>query len=171
MRKLTSLIAVLALVALPAAAFAEGAPEQKNAAQLCKEQKTAMGDVAFKALYGTNANKANAFGKCVSKQDSKAHENRANAAKACAEERTTLGEQAFRAKYGKNGNKANAFGKCVSEKAQAEAAAQQAATIKAAKACKAERKAMGDAAFKAEYGTNANKANAFGKCVSKHTRA
>jgi hypothetical protein len=171
MRKLTSLVAVLALVALPAAAFAAEAPEQKSAAQLCQEQKKAMGDVAFKALYGTNANKANAFGKCVSKQNAQAGENRANAAKACAEERKTLGEQAFRDKYGKNGNKANAFGKCVSAKAQAETAAEQAATIKAAKTCKAERKAMGDAAFKARYGTNANKANAFGKCVSKHTRA
>jgi hypothetical protein len=171
MRKLTSLIAGLALVALPAAAFAEGAPGQKSAAQLCQEQKTAMGDVAFKALYGTNANKANAFGKCVSKQNAQTDENRSNAAKACAAERTTLGEQAFRDKYGKNGNKANAFGKCVSMKAQAETAADQAATIKAAKTCKAERKALGDAAFKAKYGTNANKANAFGKCVSKLTHA
>jgi hypothetical protein len=171
MRKLTSLVAALALVALPAAAFAEGAPEQKSAAQLCQEQKTAMGDVAFKALYGTNANKANAFGKCVSKQNAQASENHTNAAKACSEERKTLGEQAFRDKYGKNGNKANAFGKCVSANVQAETAAEQAATIKAAKACKAERKALGDAAFKAKYGTNANKANAFGKCVSKHTRA
>ena len=171
MRKLTtSLIAALALVALPAAAFAEAAPEQKSAAQLCQEQKKAMGDVAFKALYGTNANKSNAFGKCVSKQNAQADKSHANAAKACADERKTLGEQAFRDKYGKD-NKANAFGKCVSAKAQAEIAAQQAATIKAAKACKAERKTLGDAAFKAQYGTNANKANAFGKCVSKHTRA
>jgi hypothetical protein len=171
MRKLTSLIAALALVALPAAAFAEAAPEQKSAAELCQEQKAAMGEAAFKALYGTNANKANAFGKCVSKQNAQIDASHANAAKACSEERKTLGEQAFRDKYGTNGTKANAFGKCVSAKAQAETTAKQAATIKAAKACKAERKALGDAAFKAKYGTNANKANAFGKCVSKRTRA
>jgi hypothetical protein len=171
MRKLIGLIAVLTLGALPAIAFAEEAPAQKSAAQLCQEQKKAMGDVAFKALYGTNANKSNAFGKCVSKQNAKSEENKQNAAKACAEERKTLGEQAFKDKYGKNDNKANAFGKCVSMKAQAETAAEQAATIKAAKACKTERKTLGDAAFKTKYGTNANKSNAFGKCVSKLTHA
>ena len=38
-------------------------------------------------------------------------------------------------------------------------------TDNAAKACSDERKAD-PAAFKAKYGTNANKSNAFGKCVS-----
>jgi hypothetical protein len=168
MRKLIGLIAVLMLGALPAIAFAEEAPTQKTASQLCQEQKKAMGDAAFKLLHGTNANKSNAMGKCVSKQTAQNSENRQNAAKACAEERDTLGEQAFKDKYGKNGNKANAFGKCVSMKAQAETAAEQAATINAAKACKAERTAMGAAAFKTKYG---GKANAFGKCVSKLARA
>ena len=167
MRKLIGLVAVLTLGAIPAMAFAAEEPAQKSAAQLCHEQKKAMGEAAFKALHGTNANKSNAFVKCVSKQKAKSADNNQNAAKACAEERKTLGEQAFRDKYGKNGNKANAYGKCVSMKAQAETAAEQAATIKAAKACKAERKAMGDAAFKARHGTNASKSNAFGKCVSK----
>ena len=39
----------------------------------------------------------------------------------------------------------------------------------AAKQCKAERKAD-PAAFAAKYGTNENKRNAFGKCVSKTVR-
>jgi hypothetical protein len=168
MRKLIGLLAVLTLGALPAIAFAEDAPAQKSAAQLCQEQKKAIGDAAFKLLHGTNTNKSNAMGKCVSKQTSQSAENKQNAAKACADERKTLGEPAFAEKYGKNGSKANAFGKCVSMKAQAETAAEQAATIKAAKACKAERTAMGAAAFKTKYG---GKANAFGKCVSKLTRA
>jgi hypothetical protein len=171
MRKLIGLIAVLTLGALPAIAFAEDAPAQKTASQLCQEQKKAMGDAAFKALHGTNANKSNAFGKCVSKQKIKSAENTRSGAKACAEERRTLGEPAFRDKYGTNDNKANAFGKCVSTKAQAETAAEQAATINAAKACKAERKTMGESAFKSRYGTNASKSNAFGKCVSKLARA
>jgi hypothetical protein len=171
MRKLIGLLAVLTLGALPAIAFAEEAPAQKSAAQLCQEQKTAMGITAFKALYGTNANKSNAFGKCVSKQNAQSAEQKQNAAKACADERKTLGEQAFRDRYGTNDNKTNAFGKCVSTKAQAAQAAQQAATINAARTCKAERKAMGDTAFRTKYGTNANKSNAFGKCVSKLARA
>ena len=39
----------------------------------------------------------------------------------------------------------------------------------AAKTCKAERTQDPDA-FKAKYGTNKNKSNAFGKCVSQHAK-
>jgi hypothetical protein len=39
----------------------------KNASKKCKAERAAMGVEPFKAFYGTNANKANAFGKCVSK--------------------------------------------------------------------------------------------------------
>lgn len=39
-----------------------------------------------------------------------------------------------------------------------------------ARACKAEREELGDDAFAEAYGTNANKANAFGKCVSEKAR-
>ncbi len=39
-----------------------------------------------------------------------------------------------------------------------------------ARACRAERKDMGTDAFRAKYGTNRNKRNAFGKCVSAHVR-
>jgi hypothetical protein len=38
---------------------------EKNAAKACKAERT-LGVQAFKDRYGTNANKANAFGKCVS---------------------------------------------------------------------------------------------------------
>jgi hypothetical protein len=94
-----------------------------------------------------------------------------NAAKACKAERASIGVDAFKAKYGTNANKANAFGKCVSGKAkkaegEAETEADE-ASDSAAKKCKAERASLGESAFKAKYGTNANKANAFGKCVSK----
>ena len=43
---------------------------------------------------------------------------------------------------------------------------------KAAKACKAERgtTAGSMATFETKYGTNKNKKNAFGKCVSKHSK-
>ena len=100
-----------------------------------------------------------------------------NAAKACKTERGTTAQSiaAFKENYGTNVNKANAFGKCVSGKAKAkkEAAAEDAAEERAeenaAKKCKAERgtTAQSIEAFKHKYGTNANKANAFGKCVSK----
>ncbi len=40
----------------------------------------------------------------------------------------------------------------------------------ASAACKAEREKMGTALFKQTYGTNKKRSNAFGKCVSKHTK-
>ena len=99
-----------------------------------------------------------------------------NAAKACKAERGTTAQSiaAFKERYRTNANKANAFGKCVSGKAKAkkeaaEDAAEEKAEENAAKKCKAERgtTAQSIEAFKQKYGTNPNKANAFGKCVSK----
>jgi hypothetical protein len=130
-----------------------------------------MGEQAFKLLYGTNANRANAFGKCVSKHVRAEQKAVMNASQTCRAERDTLGEVAFNAKYGKNRNDRNAFGKCVSQHAKAALADQQKATINAAKACKAERASLGAQAFRTKYGTNDNKANAFGKCVSKLVHA
>jgi hypothetical protein len=171
MRKLILVIAV-ALVAVPATAVASSpSPTDKaNAAKTCAKERTAMGAAAFKLLYGTNANKSNAFGKCVSKLAKQNEQNRANAAAQCRTERDA-DAAAFAAKYGTGKKHANAFGKCVSMKAKAAAAKQEEAVENAAKACWTERKAD-PAAFKAKYGTNANKSNAFGKCVSgkvKHT--
>jgi hypothetical protein len=104
-----------------------------------------------------------------------------NSAKKCKAERASIGVDPFAAKYGTNANKANAFGKCVSSKSKAKAKAkddneanedeneanESQAEEAAAKKCKAERASIGLGPFKAKYGTNANKANAFGKCVSK----
>ena len=96
---------------------APGQSAEKNAAKACKAERESLGLQAFKDKYGTNANKANAFGKCVSGKVKKAEEQEAreNAAKKCKAERESLGLQAFKDKYGTNANKANAFGKCVSK--------------------------------------------------------
>ena len=50
-------------------ASAPGQSAEQNAAKKCRAERgtTAESIAAFKAKYGTNANKANAFGKCVSK--------------------------------------------------------------------------------------------------------
>jgi hypothetical protein len=110
-------------------ATTQGAADDKNAAKKCKAERTAMGVAAFKLEYGTNANKANAFGKCVSGQvkkggeaaeaDEQAEE---NAAKKCKAERGTTSTSiaAFKENHGTNKNKANAFGKCVSKLAKAQ---------------------------------------------------
>lgn len=172
MRKTTTIIFGIAVaLVVAAAAFATNGPTQTNAAKACKAERTAMGEQAFKMLYGTNANRANAFGKCVSKHVRAEEQAEMNASQTCGAERDSLGETAFNAKYGQNRNDRNAFGNCVSQHAKAALADQQAETIKAAKACKAERASLGAQAFRTKYGTNHNKANAFGKCVSKRVNA
>jgi hypothetical protein len=105
-------------------AAAPGQSADKNAAKKCKAERAANPE-AFKTTYGTNANKANAFGKCVSSKVKKAEEQaeaqeaRENAAKKCKAERAANPE-AFKTTYGTNANKANAFGKCVSGKVKKE---------------------------------------------------
>jgi len=166
MRKLVFLF-VTALLAAPALAVAGAPPSAADhaaAVKQCAAERTAMTLLPFKALYGTNANRSNAFGKCVSKRAQQNEQNRSNAAAQCRTERSA-DSAAFSAKYGKGVDHAGAFGNCVSQKAKAAAAAQVQATVSAAKACWSERQAD-PAAFKAKYGTNAGKSNAVGKCVS-----
>jgi len=143
------------------------AQAQQNAAKQCRaEQPTGKGGL----------------GKCVSSKaktaEQDADEDTTSAAQLCKAQRTQLGPQAFTLLYG---GQANAFGKCVSKLAKQHAQnetesespaevktadqQEQQATLKAAKACKAELAADAKA-FTATYGKNASKANAFGKCVS-----
>ena len=121
------LVALLATVAVPAGAAAEPtSTDQKNAAKQCKAERKQLGKEAFAQKYGTNKNKRNAFGKCVSRKAKKLEAKREqkakqkqqaqqeNAAKKCKAEREQLGEQTFAQKSGTNKNKSNAYGKCVS---------------------------------------------------------
>lgn len=176
-KKLT-LVAVGTLAfAAPAAIAEDTTTDVPTAQEQCAALKAEMGADAFKQAYGTNKNKSNAFGKCVSARttatEEAAAEAKTNAAKECDTERTA-DEAAFTEKYGTGKTKNNAYGKCVSGKAKAKTAetveTETEAIVSASKTCKAERKAD-PAAFKAKYGTNANKSNAFGKCVSAQAKA
>jgi opacity protein-like surface antigen len=96
-----------------------------------------------------------------------------SASAACKAERTALGVQAFRQKYGTNKTRRNAFGKCVSKMSKQTETQQQATvqtTVEASEACKTERTSLGEDAFAQKYGTNHNKKNAFGKCVSAQSK-
>jgi hypothetical protein len=62
-----------------------------------------------------------------------------------------------------------AFRDCVRAKTQADTSDDDEHVVNAAKLCKVERDQDEDA-FRSRYGTNPNKRNAFGKCVSKHAR-
>ena len=179
MKRLLLAGAALALLAPATAAAKPTKTDKTNAAQECRAERgtTPATREAFRVKYGTNRNGKNAFGKCVSRR-SKAEEKQreaaaANAAKECKAERAA-DPAAFTVKYGTNKNGKNAFGKCVSQKAKAakqKADEADAAKIKArksaAKDCATERKSLGREAFADKYGTNKNKRNAFGKCVSK----
>ena len=129
MHKRIVLAAVFAVALLvPAGALAAGPSkaDKTNAAKQCRAERgeTSATREAFAVKYGTNANKKNAFGKCVSqKAREEQRERRAarrEAAKDCRAERKEIGRAAFAEKYGTNRNNRNAFGKCVSKKAKAE---------------------------------------------------
>jgi hypothetical protein len=171
MRKIFVLVGLVVLAAPVAALAADGTGEGSSPAQACRADQTAMGADAFKTAYGTNADKSNAFGKCVAKKASGRSKSHANAVSACRAEQADVAfagshdGKTFDQFYGtgKNGN--NAFGKCVSSKAKESNDAVDAAVVNAAATCKAER-AADAAAFRAKYGKNTRKSNALGKCVS-----
>src|SRR3954454_6251092 len=176
MRKL-AILGALALMAAPASAATAGSTAKSDAQKQCRAERTAMGTQTFRDTYGTNKNKRNAFGKCVSHRT---HQNKAtektahqNAAKDCKAERAA-DPAAFQQKYGTGKNKKNAFGKCVSQKARAKTKQAEQSQVQAeenaAQQCKDER-AADPAAFQQKYGTNKSKSNAFGKCVSQKAKA
>jgi hypothetical protein len=106
------LLAMLALLAVPAAALAS--TPSKAASANCQAQLKVMGRTNFRHTYVT-------FGRCVAKMASLSAAQRQatlNAARTCRAEQLA-DRAAFTAKYGTNTNKANAFGKCVSMTAKA----------------------------------------------------
>ena len=67
MAKVLALCALVVAIAAPAALAADPVPADfKNAAKYCQALRTAKGVEAFRTQWGTNPNKMNAFGKCVS---------------------------------------------------------------------------------------------------------
>jgi len=160
----------LAAFALPAgtAAAKTSKADKREARHECRALRgdDAATREAFKAEWRN-------FGKCVS---SKAREAKAerkaarrNAARDCRDERGA-DEDAFKATY-------RNFGKCVSKKAKAKREAQDDDDAdeaedhtNAAQECATERDAD-RTAFEDTYGTNHNKRNAFGKCVSQKSHA
>jgi hypothetical protein len=191
MKRLLIAALALGLLLVPATGSAVTGKDKSNAARECRALKKAMGTENFREAFGTNKNKHNAFGKCVSKKSrEEARERRSakrNAAKDCKAEQddpnfaASHDGKTFDEFYGTNtkshgkGKGKNAFGKCVSSKAKEnkeEADAKDKEKVNAAKACRAEQKDPDFAtshdgkSFDEFYGTNENDENAFGKCVS-----
>jgi hypothetical protein len=185
---LTTVCIAATALAAPAAATAKHQPkptkaEKQDAKQFCQQLRKSAGKQNFREMFGTGKNHVNAMRNCKRKQASELAKDRVkaaedaqqNAAKQCKAERQG-DPQAFADKYGTGKNKKNAYGKCVSQhaKQQRQEAAEQEQQeqedeISAAKQCREER--SGDPqAFRDKYGTNHNKRNAFGKCVSRNSK-
>jgi hypothetical protein len=160
MKKAWIAVAAVALLALPVAAGAHRKDANVvNAAKYCKSLRAQMGVEAFREAYG---GQPNAFGKCVKKRAHELRDARKTARKACAEE---LGVKRFR----HDGEKSKAFRKCVRAKIKADTSGDDEQVVNAAKLCAAERE-QNETAFAEKYGSNHNKRNAFGKCVSQHSQ-
>ena len=157
MRKLIVATAALAVLVPAGLAGATPKPPSKtgSANTSCKQLRKSLGATTFRQTYGTNHNRANAMGKCRS-AERKALKKDAAAAKASCK--------------AKGKKHTGATGTCVAKATKAKTKARHKAIVNAAKTCKAER-AQDAAAFKTTYGTNANKSNAFGRCVSKHAHS
>jgi len=177
MKKITLVAGLALILVVPTLALAKPTPDKGDKRAAVTECKTLRGHVAatreaFRTQFRTFAACVKAHAADEATEEQNAHR---NAARDCRDERTA-DPAAFMDTYGTNGNKHNAFGKCVSQKARAkehkaDAEDQQEATEfkNAAKECASERDADA-AAFADKYGTNANKKNAFGKCVSQKAR-
>jgi hypothetical protein len=180
MKKITLVAGLALILVLPTVALAKPTPDKGDKRAAKTECKTLRGHSdatreAFRTQFRSFKACVKAHAADEAQEEQTAHK---NASQECRDERKA-DEAAFQEQYGTNGNKRNAFGKCVSQKAKAKEKAadaedqQEATEFKnAAKECDNER---GDTdasrqAFADTYGTNANKKNAFGKCVSQKAR-
>jgi len=159
-RTVTGLAAVaIALTAVgPAAADKSTKADRAAAVSACTALRTSVGAQTFAQTYGVTSARA-ALARCVAKMRREAHEARHAAAASCA----------TKAK-GKGKGVAKAKARCAAAAAKTELKQELDATKNAAFACKAERQGIGAEAFATRYGTNANKRNAFGKCVSQKAK-
>ncbi len=67
MKRILVVCVLVGTILVPAALAAEPVPaDYKNAAKYCQALRAAKGVEAFRTQFGTNGNKMNAFGKCVS---------------------------------------------------------------------------------------------------------
>src|SRR3989442_5285074 len=150
------LLAALVALALATQAASATSPvngtDRANGARACSALRTSLGAYTFGKAYGTNASRSNAYGMCVSQWVEKARAARIAATNACQGQALT----------------GAALRTCIASRTTAALNAEVSATKNAAKECAGELKSLGAKAFAAKYGTNPNKSNAFGKCVSSH---
>ena len=163
----------VALLAVPAAAQAHGGDHpdsgKKNRSQACKALRAQMGAELFRETYGTNRNKRNAHGKCVSQHRRPFRGLIAQAVRECKAQLEPAAKQSRHFK-GDRRDARRAFRQCVKDRFRALLAERRAALEAAAKSCDAERTAD-PAAFRDKYGRGEHKRHAFFRCVVQTFRA
>ena len=112
MKRMLLVSALVGAILVPTALAADPVPaDYKNAAKYCKAVREAKGVDAFQTQYGTNKNKKNAYGKCVSatakaKAEKREDAEEQNAATAACKKQQSENATKFAQDY-KN------FGQCV----------------------------------------------------------
>jgi hypothetical protein len=162
----------VALVAVPPAAAAHGGDRpdsgKKNRSHACKALRAQMGAELFRETYGTNRNKRNAHGKCVSEHRRPFRKLVAQAVRECKAQLEAKQSRFFKGDDRRDDRRA--FRQCVKDRLRALLAERRAALEAAAKSCDAERTADA-AAFREKYGRGEHKRHAFFRCVVQTFRA
>jgi len=167
----------VALLAVPPAAAAHGGDRpdssKKNRSQACKALRAQMGTELFRATYGTNHNKRNAHGKCVSRHKRPFRGLVAQAVRECKAQVEAKQSRHFKGDDRKSDDRRadrRAFRQCVRDRFRALLAERRAALRAAAQSCDAER-SVNAAAFREKYGRGKHKRHAFFRCVVQTFRA
>jgi hypothetical protein len=177
MRKIGIALLVASLaMCVPAAAVAKHGQNGKlnrNAAKLCKQLRAGWDKEAFRGAYGNNANKHNAFGKCVKQTKRTLKALRKAGRESC---QTTPAVASKRGENAPEHGTGNTKRKCVAEATSDDVAAVQQAQTE----CKTEL-AADPAAFDSAYGSDEADDNDEGRddarnddfadCVDKHAKA
>jgi hypothetical protein len=115
MKRMLVVCALVGMLLVPAAFAADPTPADfKNAAKYCTAVRESKGVEAFQTLYGKNANKKNAFGKCVSQTANAKAEKREDAEEQSAATAACKKEKADNA--AKFAQDYKNFGQCVKAK-------------------------------------------------------
>lgn len=156
----------------PAKSEAQSQSSGSSAANACKAELASLGAAAFAKKYGTNHNLKNAFGKCVSgRSKGKDEAKGTNQGKEDEQQGQNEAEDDDQVQQGDQGEDGKSQAKHDEHGQQSDQGeANDQGTSDAAKQCKKELASMGGAAFANRYGTNHNKHNAFGKCVSSKSK-
>jgi hypothetical protein len=185
MKRFGLTFALVAVLALPAAAAAQRPDGERDSTEHCKAARGEPAGSASRRTFGEDRGERGERGECRSERRKPKRLRKrlkeevfTDAVKECRAE-FVADPTAFEEKYGSKtaevsredgeGRRSHPFRTCVKLKFKEAIAALRESFENAAKECKAER-AEDRAAFRVKYGTNRNRRNALGKCVSRHVK-